>query len=1206
MSRGLYPFRLLVWPGIGPRVDWQRDWPELAVIVTAALLFGRSAPATVLLGLLAAGTGMWWLGVVLGTGRLGRTWAGLMFTFAGVAATAYGQQYGSLVLGCAWLPWALAWGLVAVQAQRGLYAALAAAALGLTLLGGDTGLTVATLLVTALLVLLAAIGLNEARRPRLAFDRTSALIVLVAGALGCGLAAIQLLPVLAGGAAERWPAVLDPVAGGLAGVLAALFTKPAGNSAVLAAYVGIVPLLCLVGLPQAVRSKAQRPLVGLGLLVALALTVAATGWLTAVRLPAALLAWVVVALFALAGAGLEALWQRALANLTLRRVRVPEAAAWAAARVGLVVLPVAALWAAGNLYATHRPLLLSTLAAGNRLGLSDLLRSSLAQQPVAFWIGAVMSGASFLGVLALIVSDHRARRRRIETEAIYREGVLQPESALGLPDGTQVHVTVEPVGERTYEAEAAAAEPVSTPPTSAPVAAATVPEEVAEEAMPAPVAAAITQSGAENPRGRFFAPLRRTGKKTEGAAGRAAVQGVDSAMGGYLPWLLFALALGVYLVTRFWSIEKFPIYFFTDEAANPLFAQDLIARDFRGVTGERFPLYFEVAANRWGPLLSVYVHAISMTLFGKSVLVTRGTQALLSILAAIAISLSLKTALKARFWWAGALLLALAPAWFLHSRTGFETVIAASFYGCFILFYLLYRTRSPRYLYLAILFGALTFYTYSNGQMIMAAAGVLLALFDIRYHIRNWRTTLPCLVLLGVLMIPALRFRAAHPGLLESHLRILDSYWYYDKPLTAKLALFFKTYAYGLSPSYWFIPNIPKETYEVRHLMKGYGNLAIWTLPFFLVGVGVSFWRAVKGSAPHKIVLLATLATPAGAALAQVALTRVMAFVVPATILVAIGLEEVLARVRRKASHWALMPIIFVALAASAGLMARDALVNGPLWYRDYELYGMQYGATQLFGDAIPAHLVEYPDSRLIVSPTWANGTDNFIRFFLSQEQQARVQMLNVDYFMLDRRPLDASMVLVMTQAEYDRARDSGKFKSIDVDRTVPYPDGRVGFYFARLAYADNLDEILAKEREERSRPVIEQLELDGQSVQVSHSQLDIGLLPNAFDDDAYTLIRGLEANPLVFDFTFPQPRQIGGLSATFGSMDFTLKISLYADGAVEPVVYEQSFRGLPPDPTAEVLFDQGPTLVSRLRLEVLQLNAGTETHIHVREIKFK
>jgi hypothetical protein len=286
--------------------------------------------------------------------------------------------------------------------------------------------------------------------------------------------------------------------------------------------------------------------------------------------------------------------------------------------------------------------------------------------------------------------------------------------------------------------------------------------------------------------------------------------------------------------------------------------------------------------------------------------------------------------------------------------------------------------------------------------------------------------------------------------------------------------------------------------------------------------------------------------------------------------------------------------------------MLNDALTRGPLWYNDYGLYGMQYGAKQLFEDAIPAYLKRDPNTQILVSSTWANGADTFIRFFLPPEQRSRVQMLNVDYFMTARRTLTPNMLLVMTPPEYEQAKASKKFKSITVEQVIPYPDGRPGFYFARLTYADNLDAIIADEKAARSKPVVEQVAIDGQQMQVSHSQFDAGQLRDLFDGDTFTLARGLEANPLVLEFTFPQPRPMTGLEATFGSMDLTLTARLYADGATEPVTYSQTFRGLPPDPKVELAFDRGPSSVKKLRLEVLQLNAGQEVHIHVRELKFR
>ena len=41
----LRPFRSVVWPGMGPKLDIERDWPELAFIALAVLFFWRGALA---------------------------------------------------------------------------------------------------------------------------------------------------------------------------------------------------------------------------------------------------------------------------------------------------------------------------------------------------------------------------------------------------------------------------------------------------------------------------------------------------------------------------------------------------------------------------------------------------------------------------------------------------------------------------------------------------------------------------------------------------------------------------------------------------------------------------------------------------------------------------------------------------------------------------------------------------------------------------------------------------------------------------------------------------------------------------------------------------------------------------------------------------------------------------------------------------------
>jgi hypothetical protein len=135
---------------------------------------------------------------------------------------------------------------------------------------------------------------------------------------------------------------------------------------------------------------------------------------------------------------------------------------------------------------------------------------------------------------------------------------------------------------------------------------------------------------------------------------------------------------------------------------------------------------------------------------------------------------------------------------------------------------------------------------------------------------------------------------------------------------------------------------------------------------------------------------------------------------------------------------------------------------------------------------------------------------------------------------------------------------------------------------------------------------VEEQVELDGQRVTVVHSPFGAGAIHHIVDGDAFTLVRGLEANPLVLDFRLPQARALSGVMVTLGSMDnFSLTINLYAPGAETPVVYTENYRRLPDDPQVEMSFDHGPGSVIRIEIDILNNLAGETAEIHIREVRF-
>jgi len=652
----------------------------------------------------------------------------------------------------------------------------------------------------------------------------------------------------------------------------------------------------------------------------------------------------------------------------------------------------------------------------------------------------------------------------------------------------------------------------------------------------------------------------------------------------------------LYAFTRLYRIADYPIYFFSDEAIQTVNAADLVRYRFHDYWGNFLPTYFE-NEFLFNISLSVYLQVLPFLLFGRSVAVTRAVSALVTLLGTAAVALFLRRAFRVRIWWAAILFLTATPAWFLHSRTAFETALMVSFFAVFLYLYLLYRTRSPRYLYPALLCAGLVFYSYSPGQVVALALLGALFLSDLKYHLDHRRTGFVGLLLLVVMTVPYLRFQAQHPGATYFHLRVVNSYWLNALPPLEKLALFGKNYLVGLSPAYWYLPN---QVDLARHVMDGYGHILLATLPFAVLGLLICL-RNVRSSA-HRMVLIAALVSPVGGAMAETGVTRALAFVVPAAMLTTLGLEAVLAPAYRRWGVARPSLGVLAALGLTGIFLLNQALLHGSTWTRQYGLGGMQYGARQVFAEI--AELLEQDQrARVLLSPTWANGTDILARFFAPDEP--RLELMNIDWVLEARQTIDDHTVLVMTPEEYEQALAEPKLSDISVLRVLPYPDGGAGFYFVNLQYSAEADALLEAEAEARRQPVSETIQLFGMDVVVSHSQFEEGRLSDVFDGDTFSLVRTARLNPAVLVFEFPSPVLISGVSVTTGSMDVGLTAMLFPHDGSEAEVFRGTFTGLPGDPTVELEFDDDSVKIERLELRIEKLGDHEEAQVHVREVVF-
>lgn len=662
-----------------------------------------------------------------------------------------------------------------------------------------------------------------------------------------------------------------------------------------------------------------------------------------------------------------------------------------------------------------------------------------------------------------------------------------------------------------------------------------------------------------------------------------------------LETILFFLSLLIYTLTRLIALEDFPIFFFTDEAIQTVLAADFVRDGFRNYDGTLFPTYFK-NVYEYNLNLSVYLQIIPTLIFGKSIYVTRAAASLFTLLAPISLGLILKRVFKIQSAWLGILFLSITPAWFLHSRTAFETSVMVSVYACFLFFYLNYRVRSPRFLYPALIFAALTFYAYGPGQIIIAMTGLLLLIVDARYHWQNRNTILLGIILVLLLGLPYLRFQLETPGKHQEFLRMLSSHWLEDIPLTEKLAISARYYMKGLSPAYWFIPN---ETDLPRHQMDDYGHMWLATLPLLLVGLGVS-WRKIR-QPEVRVLFAAALAIPMGGIVVGVGITRLLAMTIPIVIVTALGTSALMLLATKRFPARFISIGVFTLLAASNLVILRQAITNGPTWEQDFSIGGMQYGTKQVFG-AISQHLQSHPEDRVFLTPTWANGAHVLQQFMMPDDSRVRVG--NATGFLEMREELDENMVFVLTEREVQELLTGEIIGEITIVKIIPYPDGANGFTFLRMSYSPEADVIFAALEAERLRPRIGITSILGQQVEVEHPYLDLGELHHIFDQDTFTLARVFDANPAVFRLTFSESIDLTGIRATTGSMDFILTVSLTSTGEEEPLTFSREFRDLPDDPTVEISFGRKLNDIEQVVIEIESLSPGDPFKIHIRELE--
>ncbi len=660
--------------------------------------------------------------------------------------------------------------------------------------------------------------------------------------------------------------------------------------------------------------------------------------------------------------------------------------------------------------------------------------------------------------------------------------------------------------------------------------------------------------------------------------------------------LVFLLALGIFLFTRLYQLEKFPIYFYSDEATPVLRAYDLLNNAIKDADQELLPTFFW-NDRKFSLGTTVYFQALTLLFFPRSVFLARLVTVLFGVLGMLWFALILQDCFRIRHGWIGFFLLVSTPAWFLFSRLAVETPVFTVFYTGSLYYYLRYRQGNPRALIPSVLLGALAFYTYFPGQIIIALTSFFLLISDWRYHWQNRKIFLFSFGLQLLCAVPLVRFIISHPDYYQSQMLQYGILGNTDATLLTNIANYLSRYIYGLSPIYWFNPIVHDPIWWV---MKGYSHVSWLLLPFFIWGLvlAIKGWRRPE----MRVILAAFLAGPSGSALISIEITRVLVMIIPSLIFITLGISSAFTWLeRRKWFHQSLLVFSGLILSIVPFAMLYDVLINGPTWFTNYGLDGLQWGSREVYQAALEIYQRD-PATKVYVSGDWNWQPDIMHRFFIGENEN--IIGGNADSFMAEFKDgLDTSR-FILTASEYEEVVNSDKFAEVNVERILNYPDGDPGFYVLRLRYRDDVQEIFTAEWFKRAELVPGEIEIEGMTISTMHTVLDGMPLQKVFDGDSESLIKSDRINPLVIELNFPEPRSLNGVDLLVGSERVNILVEAWLEDGTSKDFSIQAEKG-DQNKTVSIPFED-LLMISRLHIELHDVDATNDSFVHLWEVLLK
>ncbi|MGC1378930.1 MAG: glycosyltransferase family 39 protein [Anaerolineales bacterium] len=373
--------------------------------------------------------------------------------------------------------------------------------------------------------------------------------------------------------------------------------------------------------------------------------------------------------------------------------------------------------------------------------------------------------------------------------------------------------------------------------------------------------------------------------------------------------------------------------------------------------------------------------------------------------------------------------------------------------------------------------------------------------------------------------------------------------------------------------------------------------------------VGVVFWLVKKERrrwVPLWLVPFLLLQVPSILVINQPAevpsASRTLGVAPIAYILVASGLWWLIQVMYTRKKYWL--------TATIAGLfLGSILLLNAQRYFQTY-IDGLPYSNTPI-GRSVAMYANSLPDETQVymIGCCWEYGMpENFVQYEMTRPPNLHYYEPNsLSCELLKSIPLPAVFVwsfhndLPAAQLELCKQWLSHPqrytYQSRPIFNAAPL-DRDSGPIAAESTGPNQLDETL----------IHDMVQLDGQTVQVEYSPIDMGSIGDLFDGNTDSLIRGNGANPMKVVLHFSPPRKVSTVDLTTGSMTHfhVTIIVVYTDNSSQSV--DKDYQNLPDDPHISIPLPASQLEITSLHVLVQDMNAPADDveHIHLRELKIQ